>query len=69
MPTVFPALVRRGGRAIKKKSPFENGADGAVCSTARSHLVNIREALLIDRCASRLSIRTLRAAPPNLGGE
>ena len=26
----FPSLQRRGGRAIKKKSPFRKGADGVV---------------------------------------
>src|SRR5258705_5876485 len=28
--SVFPSLQRRGGRAIKKKSPFRKGADGVV---------------------------------------
>ena len=56
---------------------------GAVCSTSRSHLIDFRAALLMDRCAARSSIRKLRvvtnrpgapacgwrATPPWKGGD
>ena len=61
-------------------SPLKLG--GAVCSKRRSDLMDIREALLMDRCATRISKRMLRdveqtapalasrrASPPNLGGD
>ena len=70
------------------QSPPESGGvpsrseGGAVCSKTRSDLMDFREALLMDRCASRISERTLRdfeqtapalasrrASPPNLGGD
>ena len=47
-------------------SPPESGGvpsrseGGAVCSKTRSDLMDIREALLIDRCATRISKRMLR---------
>jgi len=30
----IPLLVRRGGRATRKKVPFRNGADGVVAHTS-----------------------------------
>src|SRR5205085_2217502 len=55
---------------------------GAVCSKTRSDIMDIRVALLIDRCATRISKRMLRdveqtapalasrrASPPNSGGD
>ena len=41
----FPSLVRRGGRA----------APGVVCSKSRSHLTDVREALLINSVLSSLN--------------
>src|SRR5215468_3992053 len=41
----FPSLVRRGGRE----------APGVVCSKSRSHLMDAREALLINRYCSTLN--------------
>jgi hypothetical protein len=41
----FPSLVRRGGRE----------APGVVCSKPRSHLIDSREALLINRYCSTLN--------------
>ena len=42
-----PPFSRRGGCAIKKKSPFRSGADGVVSKRLRSLLINIRVAHLI----------------------
>src|SRR5437660_7771257 len=44
-----PPWSRRGGRAIKKMGPVPLiGAAGVVCSTSRSHLIDSREALLMN---------------------
>ena len=34
----FPSLQRRGGRAINKKAPFRNGADGVVAYKPRCRM-------------------------------
>src|SRR5262249_563542 len=48
----IPLLTKEGQRR----------SAGVVCSELRSHLIDIREALLINRCASRISMRSaLRA--------
>jgi hypothetical protein len=68
-----------------KQSPPESGgvarSAGVVCSKTRSHLTDAREAILMKRSASRISVRSalradfeqtapaLRATPPNLGGD
>jgi hypothetical protein len=68
-----PPWSRRGGRAIKKMAPVPLiGADGVVCSTSRSHLIDRREALLMNpvryasicKEASR-HLQTTPAAPAN----
>src|SRR5438477_11046538 len=44
-----PPWSRRGGRAIKLNGPVPlTGAAGVVCSTSRSHLIDSREALLLN---------------------
>ena len=62
--------------------PSRSGGWGGLFKVARSALLmDFREALLIDRCATRISERMLRGfeqtappslregTPPNLGGE
>src|SRR5205823_1494458 len=68
-----PPCSRRGGRAIKKMGPVPLiGAAGVVCSTSRSHLIDSREALLMNsvRYASIYKefsrhLQTTPAAPAN----
>src|SRR4051812_40351117 len=69
-----PKLGGEDASSKRCREASEAGADGVVCSTSRSFLIDGREAVLI-RCASRIFIRrlrdfeqttpALRAAPPN----
>ena len=67
-----PKLGGVAAPSSKCREASKTGADGVVCSTSRSILIDIREALLI-RCALRAVVEqttpALRATPPNLGGE
>ena len=70
---LFPSLVKEGWTRHQGNGPVPLiGADGVVCSTSRSHLIDSREALLMNSVryasiykeASR-HLQTTPAAPAN----